>query len=353
MPKGITPVVAIILLLMITISIVGGAMIFFGQITKTMEAGAERKIETATRALITDFRIDNVYGNRISIRNTGVEPFNTSLLGIYLNGRRIIPTSEIVIQPGEVRTLTFEGMLITGNLRITGGMKEINIKTYYPAASVLSIYPCECLLDDIANNFPELPITVDCVKYDAFSVSYDISDYNVIFLDGADCWGGKYPQIDANEQKILKDFVTKGGGLILTHDTLGISSTAFIELEDVLGIVYDSATGCCPGSDQQNKSQDSIVTNSPFILPNPLSTQWTHVTRQRVTDATVVYRLDVDPDVGDEQRFYLTTHKYGSGKAAFIQWGHSAYKCDCTLWDGIPGQDEQKAIINTIFWVIG
>jgi hypothetical protein len=71
-----------------------------------MEAGAERKIEVTTRALITDFSIDNVYGNRVSIRNTGAEPIDPSLLGVYVDDKPVdfTPIDE-VIQPFSIGTI--------------------------------------------------------------------------------------------------------------------------------------------------------------------------------------------------------------------------------------------------------
>src|SRR3989338_8298270 len=71
MSKGITPVIAIILLLLITISMVGFAYVFF---SRTVSSSGQQ-IENQTRQLVQQgsvrFSIEGASGNKIYLRNHG------------------------------------------------------------------------------------------------------------------------------------------------------------------------------------------------------------------------------------------------------------------------------------------
>ena len=91
--KGITPVIAIVLLLMITISMVGFAFIWFQRISNILqnktETGLEQQLEQIT------ISIDNVdsTGGSVTIRNTGTVTVQTSQIAIYVNGTSLASCS--------------------------------------------------------------------------------------------------------------------------------------------------------------------------------------------------------------------------------------------------------------------
>ena len=106
--KGITPVIATILLLFITITMVGFAFVWFSRIgdivaNETTSSTQEMLRQQGTKALIDT--IDRT-GNRIYIKNTGSWPIKTSEMNVYLNGVTLTSCSGIAseIAPGATAT---------------------------------------------------------------------------------------------------------------------------------------------------------------------------------------------------------------------------------------------------------
>jgi hypothetical protein len=207
---------------------------------------------------------------------------------------------------------------------------------------VLSVYPCGCLADDIVanyggrNGYP--PITVTCVPWSGISGNYDFTPYDVIFFDGADCWGQRV--LDTATENNIKNFVTSGGGAIFGHDMFLYGKHPV--LWPTAG--FSRIDGCCQ-STANIKLIDDTISRLPYQLPNPLPIQCTHGTGE-VQDpaAREVYG---GPDVYDH---YLNTFLFGSGRTVFTEWGHCAFGCGCENAYGIPGVDEQKSIVNAIYW---
>ena len=133
--KGITPVIAIILLLLITISMVGFAFVFFARTTST--SGAQ--IENATQQLVHQgsvrFSIDGMAENKIYIRNMGTNAIGQNTLSIYLDNELSPHTLASDIQPGSVGqasvTLPSCKQMLSGtNVRVTsGGASDSSIRT--------------------------------------------------------------------------------------------------------------------------------------------------------------------------------------------------------------------------------
>ncbi len=87
--KGITPVIALILLLLITISLVGFAFIFFNRLMKSVTESTESEIENQLTMQAKKIKIDNIAKNpsntTIYVRNIGTALINSSELTVYLN----------------------------------------------------------------------------------------------------------------------------------------------------------------------------------------------------------------------------------------------------------------------------
>ncbi len=86
MRKGITPVVAIILLLLITVAIVGFAFGFFQRATTTSAQRTQEETERIAGSVSEAFRIENAAGTSITIRNLGSAALNASTVTFYANG---------------------------------------------------------------------------------------------------------------------------------------------------------------------------------------------------------------------------------------------------------------------------
>ncbi len=87
--KGITPVIAIILLLLITISIVGFAMIFFSRTAETAANQTETELAQQTQLMATSFQIDSTGIGSVYIRNRGTENIPAGFVNVYLDGKKV------------------------------------------------------------------------------------------------------------------------------------------------------------------------------------------------------------------------------------------------------------------------
>ncbi len=209
---------------------------------------------------------------------------------------------------------------------------------------VLSIYPCGCLIDDIIANYgtvsgyPQIEVT--CVQRDSFTPSYDLSQFDVVAFDGADCWPGT---ISSGSEQNVERFVNTGGGAIFGHDFF--LGNKHIISQPVAG--FSRVDTCCQGT-AFNKLLDDSVTRVPYALPNPIPTQCTHGSGE-------VQRPESKEQYGstDVYDHYLITYQYGSGRSVFTEWGHCAYDCGCGLNGGMPAADESKSLINAIYWAAG
>ena len=106
--KGITPVIAVILLLLITVSLVGFAFVWFTRVATTAATGIEN--QTSKLLATKSVRIENakVSGTttNIDLRNTGDVIINSGELAFYIEDGRVVgslgcPAS---IAPGSVVT---------------------------------------------------------------------------------------------------------------------------------------------------------------------------------------------------------------------------------------------------------
>ncbi|MBI5697590.1 MAG: hypothetical protein HZC29_03665 [Thaumarchaeota archaeon] len=112
MPKGITPVISIVLLLMITVVLIGAAFLFFTKVFQTSSKAGEEQTEQMTEQAAVLFKLDSIDTNNdvIYLRNTGTAPITN--LTIYVNNQQ---TDSIysTIQPGQ-----------TGSVQLAASMQE-------------------------------------------------------------------------------------------------------------------------------------------------------------------------------------------------------------------------------------
>ncbi|MFH1420914.1 MAG: archaellin/type IV pilin N-terminal domain-containing protein [Candidatus Aenigmatarchaeota archaeon] len=89
--KGITPVIATILLLMITIAMVGFAFVWFQNIWVDIGGGVKNATDTQMSNMNMKIRIENAKSgvapnaSMITVRATGSENVPTSQIGVYAN----------------------------------------------------------------------------------------------------------------------------------------------------------------------------------------------------------------------------------------------------------------------------
>ncbi len=89
--KGITPVIAIILLLLITISMVGFAFVWFQRVAQTATEGTESQLQEQLSQQGQKVRIDNIddTNNAVSLFHSGTVTSDTSKVSVFINDARV------------------------------------------------------------------------------------------------------------------------------------------------------------------------------------------------------------------------------------------------------------------------
>ena len=103
MLKGMSAVIAVVLILLITISLAAAGYLFFGSIMSSTTESASQSISQITTTITQDFNIESVRGEKIYIRNTGQGTL--SGFSVYIDDR-FVNATDVSIPPGEVRNIT-------------------------------------------------------------------------------------------------------------------------------------------------------------------------------------------------------------------------------------------------------
>ncbi|MFH0832194.1 MAG: archaellin/type IV pilin N-terminal domain-containing protein [Candidatus Aenigmatarchaeota archaeon] len=108
--KGITPVVATILLLLVTISMVGFAFIWFNRVMGSATESIANQTDTETSKMQMKVKIDNINkaSDIVYIRNDGSRSIETSRIIVYVDGTTLATCtwSSTTVVPNEVVSCT-------------------------------------------------------------------------------------------------------------------------------------------------------------------------------------------------------------------------------------------------------
>jgi hypothetical protein len=104
MQKGISAVIAVILLLLITISITGIAFIFFSRTQQSVQNATEQQLQQQTSLLGTNFAIDGTSQNQVYIRNLGTN--SLANLSFYVNNVPVNYIGPASLAPNDVGVYT-------------------------------------------------------------------------------------------------------------------------------------------------------------------------------------------------------------------------------------------------------
>lgn len=117
--KGITPVIAIILLLLITISMVGFAFIWFQRVAQTATAGSETQLTGQLNKQGQTASIDNVddTNNNVTIRHSGTVAMDTANVAVFVNN---VGSTCAWNVPGSWAAGAFKACTVTGGFACTG-----------------------------------------------------------------------------------------------------------------------------------------------------------------------------------------------------------------------------------------
>lgn len=126
--KGITPVIAVILLLLITISMVGFAFVWFTRLSDEAQRSISEQQNATTSAIAKKIKIDNLGGipqTALALRNIGTLTIDKNELGFFVGGisatcASVEPSGWTKIDPSSVATCTLSTACATGQrLRVT------------------------------------------------------------------------------------------------------------------------------------------------------------------------------------------------------------------------------------------
>ncbi len=188
--RGVSEVIAIILILMITISLAGLAYMFMSTTMADVTSSAGSTVDTTTSSMLTSFKIETMDISKVYVRNTGQNTITS--LSVYVNDVpahiNMTPTS---IAPGQIGTITIYDFI----------MEDDTIKITSPSGfstTKKAPDPCEK--------------AVGCWKFDEGSgtVAYDSSPYDnmgaLVGMETTDWINGKYGKalnFDGSEEYVI------------------------------------------------------------------------------------------------------------------------------------------------------
>ena len=115
--KGLSPIISIVLLLLVTITIFGFIAFFIFDTTKNIKEETETSISNEFKKQYTKIKIENVNEKGVLIRNTGSQDILKDELRIFINETEINATADNdVIKPNSFVTFSFDESISEGEL---------------------------------------------------------------------------------------------------------------------------------------------------------------------------------------------------------------------------------------------
>jgi flagellin-like protein len=203
--KGVSEVIAIILILMITISLAGLAYMFMSTTMSDVTSSAGSTVDTTTSSMLTSFTIESMDVAKVYVRNTGQNALTS--LSVYVNDEPAVYNVTTPIAVGTVGTITIYSFIPDGST------VKVTSPSGFSASKVAN--PCER--------------AVGCWKFDEISgtLAYDNSPHgNTGTLINGPIWtSGKYG--NAIQFDGIDDYVNING-VISVSTTYTIS--AFVKI---------------------------------------------------------------------------------------------------------------------------
>ncbi|KHO48104.1 MAG: hypothetical protein QT00_C0001G0116 [archaeon GW2011_AR5] len=123
--KGITPVIAVILLLLITISMVGFSMVFFQRTAETATKAGDEQLQQQLANFASQPRIESVSRNRVYVRNAGSSDLGN--VAFFVNDAAVTHAGPATLAPGSIETYYLNDAQLalledgTADVKITSG----------------------------------------------------------------------------------------------------------------------------------------------------------------------------------------------------------------------------------------
>ncbi len=120
--KGISTVIAAVLLLMITVSLAAAAYVWFNSTFSATTQLGTKQIERSSQVFGTEFKIESVSADSIYVRNTGTA--DISNITVFV-GNILANTTSPVIKPGEMAKITINSFVdynASKTIKVTSGV---------------------------------------------------------------------------------------------------------------------------------------------------------------------------------------------------------------------------------------
>src|SRR3989338_7737211 len=148
--KGITPVIAVILLLLITISVVGSSMLFFQRTAQTATQAGDTELQQLTKSQGIP-RLEGSSGNKVYLRSVGGTPLENPTF--FVANQKVDATGPASLAPGQMGIYILdenqlESLPDTAEVKVTTGgysdsiiamLREIFEKIFTSAATVTGL----------------------------------------------------------------------------------------------------------------------------------------------------------------------------------------------------------------------
>ncbi|MBI5347521.1 MAG: LamG domain-containing protein [Candidatus Aenigmarchaeota archaeon] len=249
--KGITPVIAIVLLLMITIAIVGFSFTFLSGMFQTTTETTGKQIAHQLGAMSSCMQLDGVSFDKVYVRNCGSGSlYNFS---IYVDGESIAVTNNPIV--GESKA---------GELQLAKGVSGDAIKVTSPSAQVqLSLK--HCTIDRL------LPVSLVGYWMLDNDSARDYSGFgnNGVYYGGINCSAaGKFGQACAFDG--INDYIQIPYSSSLNTTGKNMTVSAWIKvLGDTNGTVHDEIiVGRCRYNDCPSYDYSTGSWNIAFSFNN-------------------------------------------------------------------------------------
>ena len=110
MGKGISPVIASIILILIVITLSSSYLVFTGRLSQETQGQVEEQASETRRLATTQFSISGVNDQSVEIRNIGSQILEANSLRVTLDDTPVNYTMEGSIDPGDTGTLTIHSL---------------------------------------------------------------------------------------------------------------------------------------------------------------------------------------------------------------------------------------------------
>ena len=108
--KGISPVIASIILILIVLSLSSAYVVFTGRLAGSQTEAGQRQSQELTTGLTTIFKIDRVEGQDVVLRNIGTQTINANSLAVLMDDTQVNYTMSSDIAQDATGKLTLQGL---------------------------------------------------------------------------------------------------------------------------------------------------------------------------------------------------------------------------------------------------